>query len=145
MQGAEEGGMTRKKQILLCCGNQFRAEELRIILETRLSVKVTIAYGDEIEKSLSIPFRCAIFTHNDKWNIDLCREKEIPTLEIGKPPSYADRVVSGGSMMEVLEAVRLMCVKKRGPKVAPRYCDHCGKKINRFTSHKCQDAISEAA
>lgn len=108
-------GMRLRKSILLCSQDES-AEELRLILETRLHVSVTIAYGLGIVSAARVKkFDCAVLPHGDIETIDFLRAREIPTLEIGKGPSYADRAVSG-SMMEVLETVRLMCARKRGPK-----------------------------
>lgn len=137
--------MRPRKNVLLCCANQFKAAEMQMILELRLHVKVHVAYGIGISTAIhEKEFHCAILTHNDTAAIDFLRARGIPTLGIGKGPSYADRCVDG-PVMEVLEAVRLMCARKRGPKVAALYCYSCGKKVNRFTGHKCQDAIAEAA
>ena len=109
--------MRPHKHILLICDNEFRAAELRLVMETRLQVLVTIASGLGIVVAIhDQEFHCAVLTHSDLEVIDFLRAREVPTLEIGKGPSYADRAVSG-SMMEILEAVKLMCARKRGPKV----------------------------
>jgi hypothetical protein len=105
------------KKILVCCDNDFRAAELRLVMETRMPVKVKIAAGLGIVAAVyEYEFHCAVLTQCDLEVIDFLRRKEIPTLEIGHAPSYADHVVSG-PMMDILEAVKIMCVRKRGPKV----------------------------
>jgi hypothetical protein len=109
--------MRPPKHILLVCDNEFRAAELRLVMETRLQVKVTIASGIGIVLAVyDQEFHCAVLIHSHLEVIDFLRGKEVPTLEIGKGPSYADRAVSG-SMAEILAAVKLMCARKRGPKV----------------------------
>ena len=109
--------MRPHKQILLYCFDEFRAEELRLVIETRISARVTIATGLGVVTAVhSHDFHCAVLMHGDVEVIGFLRRKEIPTLEIGCAPSYADRVVSGEHMMDVLEALRIMCVRKRGPK-----------------------------
>jgi hypothetical protein len=108
--------MRPHKQILLICDNDFRAAELRLVIETRMLVDVTIAYGLNIVTSVyEHDFHCAVLTFSDKEVIDFLSRKEIPTLEIGNGPSYADRFVNG-SMMEILEAIKIACLRKRGPK-----------------------------
>jgi|SRR6185437_7129557 len=109
--------MRPRKQILLVCCDEFRSSELRLVMETRMPAKVTIASGIGIVTAVKAQdFHCAVLTHSDKEVIDFLRRKEVPTLEIGSGVSYADRMVSG-SMMEILEAVKIMCTRKRGPKV----------------------------
>jgi hypothetical protein len=108
--------MRPHKNILLICDNEFRAAELRLVIETRMDVRVAIAYGIGIPVAVEAhDFRCAILTHSDKEVIDFLRRREVPTLEIGVGPSYADRFVSG-PMMNILEAVKVICMRKRGPK-----------------------------
>jgi hypothetical protein len=108
--------MRPHKQILLVCGDEFRAAELRLVIETRMMVDVTIAYGLNIVTAVyEHDFHCAVLTFSDKEVIDFLRRKEVPTLEIGNGPSYADRVVNG-SMMEILEAINIACLRKRGPR-----------------------------
>jgi len=108
--------MRPRKQILLVCDDEFRSAELRLVIETRMACRVTIANGLAIPVAVNAQdFHCAVLTHSDVEVIDFLRRREVPTLEIGVGPSYADRVVSG-SMMEVIEAIRLMCVRKRGPR-----------------------------
>jgi hypothetical protein len=110
--------MRPKKQILLICDNEFRAAELRLVIETRMLAKVTIATGIGVAVAVhEKDFLCAVLIHSDLEVIDFLRAREVPTLEIGRGPSYADRCVSG-PMMEVLEAMKIMCARKRGPKKA---------------------------
>lgn len=108
--------MRPHKNILLVCGDEFRAAELRLVMETRMSVNVKIASGIGIASAVYVhDFHCAVLIHAEKEVIDFLRRKEIPTLEIGHGPSYADRAVSG-SMMDILEAIKIVCLRKRGPK-----------------------------
>jgi hypothetical protein len=108
--------MKPHKRILLVCSDEFRSAELRLVIETRMLVDVTIAYGLNIVTSVyEHDFHCAVLTFSDKEVIDFLRRKEVPTLEIGHGPSYADRVVNG-SMMEILEAIKIVCLRKGGPK-----------------------------
>jgi hypothetical protein len=110
--------MRQHKKILLICCDEFRAAELKLVIETRMACRVTIANGLAIPVAVNAhDFHCAVLTHSDVEVIDFLRRREVPTLEIGVGPSYADRVVSG-SMAEILEAVKIMCVRKRGPKKA---------------------------
>jgi len=108
--------MRPRKKILLICCDAFRAAELKLVIETRIPAKVTIATGLGIVTATQAKdFQCAVLTQSDKEVIDFLRAREIPTLEIGSGVSYADRMVNG-SMMDVLEAVNIMCIRKRGPK-----------------------------
>lgn len=108
--------MRPKRHILLCISDEFKASELKLILETRLLAKVVVAEGVGLVSAVhSQRFHCAVLINGSKEVIDFLRAREIPTLEIGQGPSLADRCVSG-STMEILEAVRIMCARKRGPK-----------------------------
>lgn len=87
-------------------------------METRLQVKVTIAQ-EEFSALAALhnkDFRGAVVINATHEFINILRKHEIPSIEIGQSPSYADRVVSGASMGEVLEAVRISCARKRGPR-----------------------------
>lgn len=109
--------MTPHKQILLCCCNELRANELRLVIETRIAAQVTITASLGVVFAVKdYDFHCAVLINGSKEVIDFLRAREIPTLEIGNAPSFADRTVSG-SMAEILEAVKIMCTRKRGPKV----------------------------
>jgi hypothetical protein len=109
--------MRHSRHLLLCCADEDRAGQLKLVIETRLDVKITVATGLGVVTAVkSNDFHCAILVPGDVEIIDFLRVREIPTLEIGKSPSYADRVVNGKHMMDVLEAIRTMCGRKRGPK-----------------------------
>jgi len=85
-------------------------------MELRLHIKVMVAYGlGVVLAAQDNEFHCAILIHQDMETIDFLRARDIPTLEIRSGPSYADRCVSG-PMMDVLEAVKIMSARKRGPK-----------------------------
>lgn len=108
--------MRPRKPVLLCCSNEFDTNRLRLVMETRLQVEITVAYGlGIVSATRNKQFHCAVLTHGNTEVIDFLRARGIPTLEIGKDTSHADRCVIG-SMMDILEAVRLMCIRKRGPK-----------------------------
>lgn len=109
--------MKPKKQVLLCCSEEFEAARLKLVMETRLYIRVTITEGLGIVTAVrKCRPHCAVLDHSNPEVIDFLRARDIPTLEIGQGPSYADRCVSG-PMMDVLEAVKIMCARKRGPKV----------------------------
>jgi hypothetical protein len=109
--------MRAHKHILLYCPDEFRCTELRMIMELHL-LRVTVASGIGIATAVRAKdFHCAVLVKGTTEIIDFLRARDIPTLEIGQSPSYADRVVSGEHMMDVLEAVKVMCSRKRGPKV----------------------------
>jgi len=109
--------MRPRKHILLCCTNEFQATQLRMVMEVRLHTKVTIAEGDGAVAAIhNNDFHCAVVSEASVEFINILRSKKIPSLEIGQSPSYADRVVSGEHMMDVLEAVRIMSIRKRGPR-----------------------------
>jgi hypothetical protein len=109
--------MRHSKPVLLCCADEDRAGQLKLVIETRLDVKITIATSLGVVTAVkSNDFHCAILVPANVEVIDFLRAREIPTLEIGKSPSYADRIVSGKYMMDVLEAIRTMCARERGPK-----------------------------
>lgn len=108
--------MRPRKQILLCISDEFKAAEMKLIFETRLLAKVVIADGVGLVSAVhSQSFHCAVLINGSKEVIDFLRAREIPTLEIGNPSS-ADRCISGSSMAEILEAVKILCTRKRGPK-----------------------------
>lgn len=110
--------MRPKFHVLVYCSNEFRATELKLVMETRLQVKVTIAQ-EEFSALAALhnnDFRGAVVVNATHEFINILRKHEIPSLEIGPEPSYADRVVSGASMGEVLQAVLIICARKRGPK-----------------------------
>lgn len=110
--------MRPRRHILICISDEFKAAELKLILETRLLAKVVIAEGVGLVSAVhSKQFSCAVLINGSKEVIDFLRAREIPTLEIGQGPSLADRCISG-SMMEILEAVKIMCVRRRGPRKA---------------------------
>lgn len=110
--------MRPRRQILLCISDEFKAAEMKLILETRLLAKVVVAEGIGLVSAVhSQSFHCAVLINGSKEVIDFLRRREVPTLEIGTGPSYADRCISG-SMMEILEAVKIMCVRRRGPRKA---------------------------
>lgn len=108
--------MRPRKAVLLCCSDEFESARLKLIMELRLHIKVTVAYGLGIVLAAQDnEFHCAILINQDVETIDFLRARDMPTLELGNGPSYADRCVSG-PMMDVLEAIRLMCTRKRGPR-----------------------------
>lgn len=108
--------MRPRRHILLCISDEFKAAEMNLILETRLLAKVVIADGVGLVSAVhSQSFHCAVLINGSKEVIDYLCAREIPTLEIGQESSTADRSVSG-STMEILEAVRIMCARKRGRK-----------------------------
>lgn len=110
--------MRPRKHILLYCTNEFKATQLRMVMEVRLRVDITIAEGAGAVAAIhNNDFHCAVISGASVEFINILRIKKIPSLEIGHSPSYADRVVSGEHMMNILEAVRISCSRKRGPKV----------------------------
>lgn len=109
--------MIPRKKVLLICDNEFRSAELKLVMDTRLQVNVVVAYGLGIVSAVhDYYFHCAVLTHSSLEEITFLRAKEIPTLELGHAPSFADRAVSSNCMADVLQVVRLMCARKRGPK-----------------------------
>lgn len=108
--------MRPKTPILLCCVNEFQANQLGLILETRLRVDVTVSSElGAVAAMHGKDFHCAVLVCPTIEFINILRKREISSLEIGKSPSYADRAVAS-DIREILEAVRIMCARKRGPK-----------------------------
>lgn len=110
--------MRPKAQILLYGDSDESI--LRLILETRLHVKVTSASSGigAVAAMHQRYFHCAVMIQENQELINFLRAREVPSLGIGPSPSFADSAVSGEYMGDLVEAVRLACVRRRGPRKA---------------------------
>jgi hypothetical protein len=92
---------------------------LKVVLASRLLAQVTQREGLGIVAALHDPhdFRCAILLRPYPRTVKLLKKYEIPSLAVGEMESGADRIVMG-DMAEVVEAVKTMCARKRGPRAA---------------------------